>query len=320
MNLENKGSRILIVDDTVKNIQVLGTVLKEEGYQINVAQNGQQALDVVGKVHPDLILLDVMMPVMDGFEACKQLKENPETEEIPIIFLTAKVETDDVVKGFELGAVDYVTKPFNTIELLTRVNTHLTVYHLQQELEHLVEKRTAQLHHRVRELDGRDKLTHLQNSTPTLIEAYEATLHVVGDVLSVEKAAIYRPDAEGKRLEMKAAIGFSGPGAIQDEAQLGGQEKIPIGEGGSPVAETYLDSKPRTGEDEEAMVPILYGEEPLGVLWIDKPGGLGVNRKDLLNSLFGLGGESATLIRAAQLNEDLEAGNVEVSALLDLGE
>lgn len=136
MNTDNKNLRILIVDDTVKNIQVLGTILKQEEYQINVAQNGKQALDVVGKVRPDLILLDVMMPEMDGFEACTHLKQNPETVDIPVIFLTAKVETEDIVKGFELGAVDYVTKPFNPTELLVRVRTHLSIHLLQSALKH----------------------------------------------------------------------------------------------------------------------------------------------------------------------------------------
>ncbi len=136
MNTDNKNLRILIVDDTVKNIQVLGTILKQEAYQINVAHNGKQALDVVGKVRPDLILLDVMMPEMDGFETCTHLKQNPETVDIPVIFLTAKIETEDIVKGFELGAVDYVTKPFNPTELLVRVRTHLSIHLLQSALKH----------------------------------------------------------------------------------------------------------------------------------------------------------------------------------------
>ena len=145
MGTSNKDSRILIVDDTQKNIQVLGTVLRKEDYQINVAQNGLQALESVEKVKPDLILLDVMMPELDGFETCKRLKESSQTKDIPVIFLTAKTETEDIVKGFELGGVDYVTKPFNTTELLVRVNTHLTLYHLQMKLEQRVAERTEEL-------------------------------------------------------------------------------------------------------------------------------------------------------------------------------
>ena len=119
------NARILIVDDTPQNTQVLGTILLKRGYRINVARNGRHALDVIEKVLPDIILLDVMMPELNGFETCKILKSSKKTKDIPIIFLTAKTDTEDIVQGFDLGAVDYVTKPFNSTELLMRVQTHL---------------------------------------------------------------------------------------------------------------------------------------------------------------------------------------------------
>jgi sigma-B regulation protein RsbU (phosphoserine phosphatase) len=125
------SAKILVVDDTPSNIQSLAATLKPAGYQVLVATNGQQALDVMAKVRPDLILLDIMMPVMDGFEACAAIKANAEWHDIPIIFLTAKTETADLVKGFDLGAVDYVSKPFNAHELMARVHTHLTVDRLR---------------------------------------------------------------------------------------------------------------------------------------------------------------------------------------------
>ncbi|GMT49295.1 MAG: hybrid sensor histidine kinase/response regulator [bacterium] len=130
-----KNSQILIVDDTPKNIQVLGKTLEQKDYEIIVAQSGLQALMVVEKALPDLILLDIMMPDMDGFETCKRLKDNPKTKGIPIIFLTAKIEIDDLVKGFDLGAVDYITKPFNSKELLRRVETHLELKKKSESLE-----------------------------------------------------------------------------------------------------------------------------------------------------------------------------------------
>lgn len=140
-------AHILIVDDTVRNIQLLGTMLREKGYQISVAQNGIQALDAVASEMPDLILLDIMMPEMDGFETCERLKQRVETRDIPVIFLTAKVETNDLIKGFELGAVDYVTKPFNSTELLTRVNSHLKLRALQKETEQLHREQEAFFRH-----------------------------------------------------------------------------------------------------------------------------------------------------------------------------
>lgn len=126
---------ILIVDDVPKNIQVLGTLLAKFDCELAVAMNGQQALDTVKKIKPDLILLDVMMPIMDGHETCKHLKNNNATKDIPVIFLSAKTETEDIVKGFELGAVDYVPKPFIGSELVARVKTHLTLKKAQRILE-----------------------------------------------------------------------------------------------------------------------------------------------------------------------------------------
>lgn len=126
---------ILVVDDTPENIDILVGVLSEK-YKVKVASNGEKALKVVSKALPDLILLDIMMPVMDGFEACKSLKNNPDTSGIPVIFLTAKATPEDIVKGFDLGAVDYVTKPFNARELEVRVSNHLQLKSAQSNLEH----------------------------------------------------------------------------------------------------------------------------------------------------------------------------------------
>ncbi len=116
---------ILLVDDNLQNLKVLGNMLQETGYHLRFAKNGIQALEAVRKKKPDLILLDIMMPDLDGFEVCRQLKQNLQTHDIPIIFLTARVEQEDIIKGFELGAVDYVTKPFNHKELISRVRTHI---------------------------------------------------------------------------------------------------------------------------------------------------------------------------------------------------
>jgi signal transduction histidine kinase len=128
---------ILIVDDIPQNIKILGTILHRQGYHIEFAMKGQAALQWVSEKSFDLILLDVMMPEMDGFEVCRQLKQNPQTAEIPVIFLTAKTDSESVVKGFEAGAVDFLSKPFNTEELLARVSTHLSLQRQKRELKEL---------------------------------------------------------------------------------------------------------------------------------------------------------------------------------------
>lgn len=132
--MSEEKQTILIVDDTPENIDVLVGVLKER-YKVKAAPNGEKALKVVEKNPPDLILLDIMMPVIDGFETCRRLKADSRFKDIPVIFLTAKTETDDIVRGFDLGAVDYLTKPFNSAELGVRVNTHLQLRKSQREVE-----------------------------------------------------------------------------------------------------------------------------------------------------------------------------------------
>jgi two-component system sensor histidine kinase/response regulator len=134
---------VLVVDDNPKNVQIIALLLNELKYKIIIAVNGKSAIDLVERVHPDLILLDVMMPGMDGFEACQIIKSNPENENVPIIFLTALSEKVNIVKGFEVGGVDYITKPFNKEELISRIKTHLELKFardkMQQMTNHLVE-------------------------------------------------------------------------------------------------------------------------------------------------------------------------------------
>jgi two-component system sensor histidine kinase ChiS len=152
MNHQNHLGTILLVDDIPNNLNVLLDFLNQSGFEVFVAIDGESALEVVDYAPPDIILLDIMMPDIDGFETCRRLKANPATQDIPVIFLSALSNTVDKVKGFELGAVDYITKPLQTEEVLARVTTHLTIRHLQkelqkvnQELEQRVRERTADL-------------------------------------------------------------------------------------------------------------------------------------------------------------------------------
>jgi two-component system sensor histidine kinase/response regulator len=116
---------ILIVDDNKKNLQLTATFLKDEGYLISLAQNAEAALELLGELIPDLILLDIMMPGMDGLELCRIIKKNEKLCDIPVIFLTAKSQTEDLAEGFRAGGVDYINKPFNREELLIRVKNHI---------------------------------------------------------------------------------------------------------------------------------------------------------------------------------------------------
>lgn len=128
---------ILIVDDIPANLKVLGGILKDEGYKIRPVLNGELALQVAEKEKPDLVLLDIMMPGIDGFEVCRRLKENPHLKDIPVIFISALNDTRDIVNAFALGGVDYITKPFQAEEVSARVATHLKICRQNNELKEL---------------------------------------------------------------------------------------------------------------------------------------------------------------------------------------
>jgi DNA-binding response OmpR family regulator len=150
---------ILMVDDSPMNLQVMASILTNANYRITIAKSAAKALQILENVTPDLILLDVMMPEMDGFELCRRLKTSETTREIPVIFLTLKADSEDIVKGFQSGGVDYITKPFNKTELLARVQNHLELKKSKEKLKErskeIEEKnrRLEELSEKLKELD-----------------------------------------------------------------------------------------------------------------------------------------------------------------------
>jgi len=153
----NKNShKILLVDDDSKNLQVAMSILKN--YNVIFAQSGEKALELVKKNKFDLILLDIVMPGLDGYAVCKILKADEETNKIPIVFLTVKDEEKDIVKGFELGAVDYVIKPFYSEVLIKRVETHLKLATTLKELEHLNNNLSLKVNEQVEEIRKKDEI------------------------------------------------------------------------------------------------------------------------------------------------------------------
>lgn len=152
---------VLVVDDLNINLQIVGAILDREGYATTFATNGQQALSRMKNAQPDLVLLDLMMPEMDGFQVCENLLNNRDRREIPIIFVTASQEQKHLLQAFDRGAVDYITKPFNPPELLARVKTHLELKHTRDELK----KAVAELE----KLATTDSLTGIANRRSLLL-------------------------------------------------------------------------------------------------------------------------------------------------------
>jgi len=185
---------ILIVDDNPHNLQVLSGVLDGCDYEIGLAMSGNEAIDYVKIEKPDLILLDVMMPEMNGYETCKFFKSKSDFSDIPIIFLTAKTEIEDIVKGFEVGGVDYIAKPFNSAELKSRVKTHLDLKKTRDDLknsyESLVEaKKVIEIQNnklseamvQLEILSNVDALTEIANRRSMLKAIRDQQLQLQGD-------------------------------------------------------------------------------------------------------------------------------------------
>jgi two-component system sensor histidine kinase/response regulator len=168
MILENQQNKILIVDDNPKNLQVAMNILKD--YNVIYAQSAKKALELIEKNHFDLILLDIVMPIMDGYEVCKILKKNEDTKDIPLIFLTIKDDEKDIVKGFELGAVDYLVKPFYSDVLLKRVELHLELSNSIKSLKKLNEHLNEIVDSQIEDIRKKDETLFKQSKMLALSE------------------------------------------------------------------------------------------------------------------------------------------------------
>ncbi len=153
--MESLHANILIVDDVEDNLEILGDLLTFDGYNVKAARSGEAALKLAQESRPDLILLDILMPGMDGFEVCSRLKADDRTKDIPVIFVSSMTDIDSKVQGFKVGGVDYINKPFQHAEILVRVNTHITMLRLRKHLE----EQNAELER----LANTDYLTELYN-------------------------------------------------------------------------------------------------------------------------------------------------------------
>jgi CheY-like chemotaxis protein len=205
---------LLVVDDKASNIELLLETLGQD-YAVRIATDGPCALKSVNKARPDLILLDIMMPGMDGFEVCRRLKDDPETRDIPIIFITALDEDADEARGLALGAVDYITKPFNPAIVRARVRNHLDLKAHQDHLAELVEQRTHELveaHSRLKALDDaqHDYLHAISHELRTplsgILGIAELALEELDDTLRNEYTGIYKRARERLLMVVDSAL------------------------------------------------------------------------------------------------------------------
>ena len=200
---------ILIVDDNQTNLDVLFDFLRNCNFKVLVALDGESAIEQLEYVRPNLILLDVMMPGIDGFETCRRLKLIPATKDIPVIFMTALSDTVNKVKGFQVGAVDYITKPFQHEEVLSRIQTHLTICDLQKKLQEKNEELAALNANLEKLVEQKTKQLIEQQKTAIIGRLTQGMVHNLRSPLQVIQTSVDLIDAKAAQLDDKSLFSYS---------------------------------------------------------------------------------------------------------------
>ncbi len=325
-NVDLKGTRILAVDDVPENLDVLLHTLESMGYEVLVANDGETALEVASAARPELVLLDVMMPGIDGYETCRRLKADPELAEVPVIFLTARDDIEGVTEGFTAGGVDYIVKPFRKEEVLLRIRTHLEREHYARELAllnaHLEEKvaeRTAQLRQRLRQLEGRDRIARHMLTLHPLDEALDLVLEVVCEIAELHRATIFLPVEGG--LQVAAARAAEAPAQqVAEKSDAPVELKAARRSTFASARQSQLAQCAQDGDISFAVVPILRDKTLLGLIEVERaPAAASLSTADLeVLQSFAL--EAAGAINDAQIRRDPNTWQDQLDDILELDE
>ncbi len=293
---------ILIVDDSQENLRILTRVLSRRGYQVRPALSGPLALKAVQKHYPSLILLDIMMPGMDGYDVCRRLKADESTRDIPIIFLSARDNPDDKIKAFEAGGIDYITKPFQAEEVLARVNTHLTLQSVQQQLtrqnfqlqEEIEERKQTErtLGKRKSQLFVLNQVGQLVSSSLELENVLEATLAEVQRLLNVNAVSIWLIEPGTEELVCMHAKGPGSDTLIHWRLRIGQGITGWVAEHGESavIEDTWEDERHYKTVDKKSgvtvrsmlSIPLKTKGRVIGVLGLVSPQDRYFTREDLL--------------------------------------
>jgi DNA-binding response OmpR family regulator len=318
VHLDLSGCKILIVDDVPANLDVLVQALDKVGYNILVASDGESALEVASYSQPDLILLDVMMPGIDGYETCRRLKEKPALAAVPVIFLTARDDLAGIVQGFEMGGLDYVTKPFKREEVLVRIRTHLErallarrLAELNAHLEQKVEERTRQLQLKVRELEGKDRIAQHLLTFHGLEETLAVVLEVVVQITGVARAVVYLEEEGG----LRPAAALRAQGGVLQQEELPPRPAEPSGD--FAAVRQALRPLRLAAEPPLALVPILRQGALLGLIEVEEQPGRPLGEDDL-RTLASFALQAAVAISDAQVRQDPESWQEQLDEVLEI--
>lgn len=314
--IDLSGSRILVIDDEPDNLDLLCRALESAHYEVQVAVNGKKGLEVAESSHPDLILLDVMMPDLNGYEVCRQLKAKETLQDIPVIFLTGLDAASDVVEGFRAGGIDYIRKPFHKEEVLVRVQMHLErgqlietltreseeLVKLNAQLEEIVDERTQALHQKVIELEGKNRIAQSLLTVHTLPQTLNLVLESITQVITLNRGVIYLVD--NHELKPASAFGVLGMDGIVSSEQLDSfkpSAKLQQAMEDLQKQQTVMHGQTDDVGEVFTLVPILRDDDLLGLIEI--VGTTPIN-KDALHTLDGFALQAAVAISDAQMTSD----------------
>lgn len=311
---------ILAVDDTPNNLKLLQMVLEQAGYKVRLATSGPMALTSVQAKSPDLILLDMNMPEMDGKEVCRRLKTDPSTKDIPIMFLTVAQETGEKVQAFEVGAVDYLTKPFSPPEMLARVTTHLRLRNLQRDLQDFNRQLEEKVQERTKALANIYMASLAISSQVVIKELLHALLRTIIQATEFERVIMLSLDGDvwqvaaftGKEVgdihivsDSRPSVGDDVPLAIVDRVK----ETRELYVGDYPLPPPLLLSDPYFQAHAPSAflcVPLKRKDALLGLLYMERYSGTMPLQSDLLTIVEILSAQAAVSLENAQLYENLQ--------------
>ncbi len=304
------NNTILVVDDIDSNIKILVDTLGNM-YNVAVAMNGEAALQAVKENPPDLILLDIMMPGMDGFEVCRRLKTDKQAANIPVIFVTAKAEMEDEQKGLDLGAVDYIIKPVSPPLVRARVKNHIALKEAHDHLEELVNLRTRQLNMKVQELEGRDQLVRFQMKSPDIETAVQEILRIVSDVIEVDGSSLYLPTPSGTAL--KKSVSTPSPLGRKENASTDKDKGMQL------ATKAFQQKKVVVGQNRQMAAPMIFSDEIFGVIWLVTSASQ-EEIEDTPNILWRMALEAAAVMRMAKFSAYLHDDDAVLDRLLAFAE
>lgn len=310
--MNQKNATIMVIDDTQDQLFLLKTMLQSKGYNVLDFLDGETALEAAATNLPDLIMLDVVMPKMDGFEVCRRLKEDPKMKEIPVLFISSLDETSDKVKAFHAGAVDYVSKPFQFAEVYARIKTHLELKQVRENLEKIVDERTLELNRKVNELEARDKLVSIQMRSMDRETAGFEILRAISMVFEAKWYSLLYPD-EISEIMHQSVFYTSQNEPLKEEARM------PDSNGFQLSQKAFTSAKV---ERQGSLIasPVCYQNNTLAVILLQLLPETEEDSANCVNSLCRMSNQAALVLKTTNFMEDLENDKVDFNELLNIAE